>query len=139
MDKLYSIIVCLLLIFAFYKIAIIKFFQEFKSISKLKKNGAKANGKIISVKEVIDLDNLKTYCPEIEFKTLEGKIFTFFQLDSQMKKPELNSYVEVIYDKENPRIAVINDKISRNFVKVKLFIVIFVTIFLLIILIKNLV
>ena len=50
MDKLYSIIVCLLLIFAFYKIAIIKFFQEFKSEILFETERQRSFKKIGSVK-----------------------------------------------------------------------------------------
>ena len=71
--------------------------------------------------------------------SLSGRIFSFTQLDSQFKKPEINTQIEIIYDEIDPSNAIINNKMSRKFIIVKLVVLAIFSIFLLTMLIKTLI
>ena len=133
-----GLIISIIILPLFFKAFLVSGVKEFRLIFKLKKHGISARGQIVDSKEEVDLDNMKTYIPIVEFFDLEKTLpHRFMQKDSQMRKPIIGEQVNVKYDKNNPENAIIDKRITYNFVIVKLVIGILTILFLIFVIIHQ--
>jgi Protein of unknown function (DUF3592) len=135
----FNVIVSLVLLLAFYKIAFANIIKEMHKIRYLRKNGIKVIGKIVDIESSADLDGLKTYRPIIEYTTLGGKVFSFKPIDGKMSIPRLNSAVPVLYDQDNQDKAIVDNPANYRFTIFKMAVILLVFCFLLFVLFRNII
>lgn len=128
--RLFQVVGLVLLFILFFNFLVKPALKELQKYLKLKKNGVNTSGKVVTITESSDSDNLKLYQPTIEFSTSNGEKYIFVSPNKTTNKLiRVGSKINVIYDAKDPNIVMIKDKRFIVFlvVKIAFFILVFVS------------